>query len=101
MRTHTSVLALAVLLAGCNYGKRNVQACEEWVQTMDSKFTGSACEGTDFSLLLQGGCEQYEDTKCDISDYFTCLEEQAECGEESGSINVEGWDTCVQDASCE
>ena len=47
---------------GCNYGKRNVQACEDWVQTMDSKFAGTACEGADFSLLLTGGCATYDDT---------------------------------------
>ncbi|HCH65043.1 MAG: hypothetical protein CL927_06725 [Deltaproteobacteria bacterium] len=101
MRIHVSILAVCALLMGCNYGKRNVQACEDWVQTMDSKFAGTACEGADFSLLLTGGCATYEDTKCDISDYFTCLEEQSECSEESGELNTEGWTNCVQDASCE
>ena len=103
MRTQITVMAFCTLLAGCNYGKRNVQACEDWVQTMNSKYTGTACEGVDFSLLLTGGCQTYEDTKCDISEYFTCLEEQSECSESEGSgkLNTEGWSTCVQDASCE
>ena len=105
MRTTLAALAASTLIAGCNYGKRNVQACEDWVLTMDGKFAGTGCEDADFSLLLTGGCEQYEDTKCDISDYFTCLEEQSECIENEeqggGEVSTEGWDTCIQDASCE
>jgi hypothetical protein len=105
MRTTLAALAAFTLLAGCNYGKRNVQACEDWVQAMDANFAGTACEDADFSLLLTGGCEQYETTKCDISDYFTCLEEQTECVENEeqggGTFSTEGWSTCVQDASCE
>ena len=105
MRTTFAALAAFTLLAGCNYGKRNVQACEDWIQTMDAKFAGTACENADVSILTTGGCAQYEDTKCDISDYFTCLEEQSECieneSQDGGELSTEGWSNCVQDASCE
>ncbi len=101
MRTLTAALVVSLSLIGCNYGKRNVQACEDWAEDMDAKFAGTECEGTDFAAALAGGCERFEENKCDISDYFTCLEDQAECNAESGEPNVAGWDACLDDATCE
>lgn len=101
MRTILAVIALSTGLIGCNYGKRNAEACEDWIEAMDDLMAGTECEGTDFSLLLQGGCESYEDSRCDISEYFTCLEDNTECNEESGEVNTEGWNDCVSLGTCE
>lgn len=101
MRTLLVALAVSSVAVGCNYGKRNAKACEDWIESMDESFAGSECEGTDFSSLILGGCEAYEDSKCDISEYFVCLEENTTCGEESGVVNTEGWDNCTTLASCE
>jgi len=101
MRTIVAAIAVSTALVGCNYGKRNAQACEDWIESMDADFSNSECEGTDFSVLIQGGCETYEDSKCDISEYFVCLEENTVCNEESGEINTEAWADCTTLATCE
>ena len=94
-------LVLGVALAGCNFGKRNVAACDEWVGNMDATFEETPCAGTDFAGLLQGGCEIFEDSKCDISEYFTCLEENTECSDDYEEINTEGWNDCVSLSVCD
>jgi len=111
MHTNTAFSALArrvvatgllgLGLVGCNYGKRNVAACDDWVANMDATFENSDCVDTDFAGLLQGGCEIFEDSKCDISEYFVCLEENTECSDETGEINTEGWNDCVSLSTCE
>jgi len=103
MRALWMTLCLSVGLVGCNYGKRNAQACEDWIETMNASFVGTACEGTDFSILIQGGCETYEESKCDISEYFVCLEENTECSDGGGSasVNTEQWTDCAPLATCE
>ena len=95
----TALLGLG--LVGCNYGKRNVAACDDWVVNMDVAFEGTPCAGTDFAGLLQGGCELFEDSKCDIGAYFECLEENTECDSEFAEINTEGWNDCVALSTCE
>jgi len=109
MRTLVMTLAVSLFLVGCNYGKRNARACEDWIEAMDEKFAGTACQGTDFSSLILGGCVAYEDSKCDISAYFTCLEENTVCTENdtnaenegSGTVNTEAWAECASLASCD
>lgn len=96
-----AALSLSALGTGCNYSKRNVQACEDWIADMDELVAGGACEATDFDALIGGGCEQFEDSTCDVSGYFDCLYENTECNEEAGEINAEGWNDCVSLSECE
>jgi len=92
---------LGMGLVGCNFGKRNVAACNDWVETMDATFADSECGGTDFGVLLDSGCDIFEESKCDVGEYFVCLEENTECSEEGGEINTEGWSDCVSLSTCE
>ena len=101
MRLLMPILVVSLTAVGCNYGKRNVAACEDWIVDMDEKVSQSACANTDVASLLQGGCDNYESSSCDISDYFDCLYDNTECNENSGEINAEGWADCNALLACE
>ena len=68
----------------------NVAACERWVDTV-------SCGDFDFSMLVD--CDLYEDTVCDISDYFDCLSDNTECND--GVPDTQGWQNCAEEAECD
>ncbi len=77
---------------GLPSGNSNVQACEEWVEAV-------SCGEYDFSTSVD--CSVYEDSACDISDYFDCLTDNTICDEETGVPDMSGWGECTDYASCE
>ena len=93
MRNFAILGVVAMMAAGCgNVGKKNVEACDDWLASM-------ACGDTDFSGLID--CGVYEETTCDVSDYFTCLSDNTTCDEDAGIADTTGWADCVSKASCE
>ncbi len=88
-----SILILSVLgLTACgSVGDKNVSACEDWLASM-------SCGDTDFSTLVS--CDVYQDTTCDVSDYFTCLTDGTTCDEATGVADMTGWADCATLATC-
>lgn len=93
----TSTLAIVLLMAvmtfcigGC--GADNVVACEDWIDEM-------SCGSTDFSALVD--CNIYEETSCDIADYFGCLSDNTTCDEATGMTDTMGWASCASLALCD
>jgi len=70
----------------------NVASCEAWVDSV-------SCGTTDFSTLVN--CSVYEETTCDISDYFTCLTDNGTCDEATGVYDSSGWAQCASQATCD
>ena len=90
-RLHLIGLASVALLTACSPGKANVAACEDWLAAMD-------CGDTDFSTLVS--CDVYENTECDISQYFDCLAEETTCDDDLGVADTSGWLNCLEQAEC-
>ena len=82
----TATLALG--LAACG-GTDNVAACNDWLEA-------SSCGETDFSQFVN--CSAYENTSCDISDYFDCLTTNTTCTD--GVADTSGWSACAAEATC-
>ena len=70
----------------------NVQTCEDWL-------AGLECGEYDFTTAID--CSWYEDYSCGLSDYFTCLDENTGCDEESGVPDMTGWASCTERLDCE
>jgi hypothetical protein len=77
-------------LSGCG-GPDNVQACEDWIDTV-------SCGDTDFHQYVN--CDIYGDTDCDIADYFDCLTDNTTCDETTGTADTSNWSTCATKATC-
>lgn len=89
----TLVILSALALAACgNTGKKNVEACEDWL-------AATTCGDYDFSTSVS--CSVYEDYDCDVADYFDCLTDNTTCDESTGIPDVTGWADCATLASCE
>lgn len=85
------IALFALSLLGCGAAD-NVGACEDWVAAMQ-------CGEYDYSTVVD--CTIYEETTCDISDYFDCLTENTTCDEATGIPDTTGWTSCYDLASCE
>ena len=90
-RFHLIGVAAVALLAACNPGKKNVAACEDWLAAME-------CGDYDFSSSTD--CSIYEETECDISEYFTCLTDNTSCDDATGVPDITGWSNCLDKAEC-
>jgi hypothetical protein len=60
----------ALLLCGCDHGKRAVEACEALAEEL-------RCGDTDFLDVLN--CDQYASAECELGPYFDCLDESFTC----------------------
>lgn len=81
---------LAFSIGGC--GTDNVAACEDWLDTV-------SCGTYDFSTNVD--CSIYEETDCDIADYFDCLSDNTTCDETLGMPDTQGWTSCSSLALCD
>lgn len=80
----------ALSIAGC--GADNVAACEDWIDS-------TSCGSTDVSTLID--CNIYEETSCDIADYFDCLTDNTSCDEATSMVDTTGWTSCLSLAQCD
>jgi len=72
-------------------GPDNVASCNEWLES-------ASCGDFDFSASVD--CSVYENTDCDISEYFECLTANTSCDEGTGVPDVSGWGQCAAKATC-
>ena len=89
------VLVAGLIFVGCgddDDAADNVGACEDWVAAM---------ECGDFDITQYIDCAIYEETACDISDYFDCLTDNTTCDEATGMLDMTGWGECVSKAQCD
>lgn len=63
-----------VALAACNPGKKSYEACLEWIDSLDCGSYDFASAGLDASY-----CDAYEESECDVSEYFDCLIADSKC----------------------
>jgi hypothetical protein len=76
----------AVVCIGCgaetkSAGAANRAACEDYndqLESLDCDASGATQD-----------CEVYDQTSCDISDYFDCLAEKTECTEVAGQKTID------------
>jgi hypothetical protein len=89
------MLVVASVLVGCGgVGKKNVAACEDYVATF-------ACGSADVSAITGAiDCTVYEDTTCDISEYFTCLSDSYTCEGDTLTPDADKLATCGDLAVC-
>lgn len=73
-------------------GFDNVAACEDWLDAV-------SCGSYDFSTAVD--CNLYEETLCDIADYFDCLTDNTSCDDTLGIPDTTGWASCSNLALCE
>lgn len=72
-------------------GQKNVQACNQWKQTMSSKVCGSEL-ATDYTKNIN--CNQYSSYNCSLAAYWQCLTDQWICN--GSQVDVTGWPQCAQ-----
>ncbi len=92
-------VTLATLgLTGCGDSADNVAACEGYVQQINSLecYSGAA------RLDPGSTCGAFDDTDCDISDYFDCLTENTTCMSIGGMSvpDPSGTASCQSLANC-
>ncbi|MEQ1501743.1 MAG: hypothetical protein ABMB14_05905 [Myxococcota bacterium] len=82
-------------LVGCGgAGKKNVTACEDYVASLAcGDFDVTSLYGDDF-------CSAYEETTCDISEYFNCLTDSVACDDATSVLTVDAAG-CASKAVCE
>lgn len=82
---------------GASPAKKNEEACESLFETLE----GLECVADDWDWGFD--CSAYEQTTCDISEYFTCLEDAYFCDDsfDPPILNAEGATDCVDLANCE
>lgn len=66
-----SMLAVVVGACGGSAGADNVAACKSWVESAKCGAVDPSTQGVD--------CNAYENTTCDISEYFDCLTPKYSC----------------------
>jgi len=86
------IVGALVMASACSKGKKNVAACEDWLASM-------SCGDTDYTTLVS--CDAYEETTCDISEYFDCLTENTTCDEDLGVADMSGWTECTSYTTCD
>ena len=81
-------------IACSNPGKKNVEACEGYVASLScGDFDVTTLYGDDF-------CSAYENTECDISEYFDCLTASVECDDANSILTVDAAGECASKATC-
>ena len=68
-------------------GMDNVEACEAWLESL-------TCGVYDFTDTVD--CSAYAKEDCDLVPYFECLAENTECDEETGILDMSGWEQCAK-----
>ena len=76
--------------AGCG-GTDNVATCQAYVDKIN---TLDCLGGVKFTF----DCSVYDQTDCDISDYFTCLTNDTKCTD--GALDQSTAGECVSKATC-
>ncbi|OGQ86937.1 MAG: hypothetical protein A2289_07910 [Deltaproteobacteria bacterium RIFOXYA12_FULL_58_15] len=97
MKKILSVLAVGgfVFAAGC--GNDNAEACKSYVDKVQD------CGGTYASTYNDGWCDAFDESDCDVADYFNCLEDAlGSCtnGDFSGVDNT-ALAACAAKATCD
>jgi hypothetical protein len=97
----TAFVTSTMLVAACGDDDKavvdNVGPCESLLETLYDL----ECAAEDYDWAID--CSLYADTACDISDFFTCCEENATCNEyfDPPTVDISGWSDCMDLAYCE
>ena len=85
------VAGAALLWSGCA-GPDNAAACQAYIDKVN---TLSCFKGAAFTF----DCSAFDNTTCDISDYFNCLTDNTKC-DAMGIPDQSGTVSCTSKASC-
>ena len=88
-----AMLAFSVgaISVGCG-GPDNAAACQEYVDKVNTLDCYK-------SVKFTTDCSAYDNTDCDISDYFNCLTDNTKC-DAMGNPDSSGTSQCASKAQC-